>query len=117
MSKKYIVYDAFQNVYYPYDTLSEAQAALCGLITEESHIDGLRDDHLNSFIATQTHAVEFEETDNKDNYPCPHHNDYCSGPEEDCPEDCDEEEWPYTNEFDYVSEVRIKPIEEVSKNG
>jgi hypothetical protein len=110
--KKYIVYDCAQHEHHHCETEEEATRLLHELVTEDSQTDGLSTDHLGSFISVQSHKVEFEKTDEVENYPCPHHNDFCSGPhDEECPEDCDGEEWPHSNEFDHVCEVHVISIE------
>lgn len=107
--RKFFVYDPVDNDHDTFDTFEEAEKHLKDIIECDAD-DGLNDEYLQAFIGKVSHVVEFSETDSTNNYPCGHGKEYCSGYDEHCPTNCDEEEWPHSNDFDYVSDVIVKPI-------
>ncbi len=97
---KYIAYDPDNNDYEPFETLEEAQEWLArddGEGFGEALCGGC------GFIAKITHRAKYEVTDEKENY---HEHT------ENCPEDCDEEEWPNPIEFDTVGKIVFEEVED-----
>ena len=95
----FVAYDAANNEREYFDSHKAATAWLlesigCDGISQETE-DGY------SYIAQITHRTQFEVTHRKEDYH--EHSD-------DCPDDCDLEEWPHDNEFDYVGDVTFRDV-------
>lgn len=105
--KNYLAFDAVNFEHCMCETQKEAEKQLIDLVTEFAE-DGLDESHHNeSFVAEIKGRIKFKEVDSKDNYPCKHGKEYCNGSDSDCPEECDDNPYPYNSDFDYVSEVVI----------
>ena len=102
---EYVAYDAASGEYETFDTFEEAQKWLAegdyadGAISSEA-MDG------NNFIAVITHRSKYIITDEKKNYHV--HTDTC-------PENCDEETWPYDSDYENVGKIVYEPVEESEK--
>lgn len=101
MEYNYIAYDAAVCEYEFFKTFEDAKK---WLIDDQDFSDGIPEEFGlgHCCIAKITHRTEVKVTDKKEYYH--EHTD-------DCPEDCDEEEWPYDSDFDYVGNVVLKHIE------
>lgn len=92
---KYIAYDADNGEFEFFKTLGDAEDWLRDGIEEgigEEATSG------HSIIARITHRSQFRVTDRKDDY-----HEHTA----DCPEDCDEDEWPHPLEFDEVGSLEF----------
>jgi hypothetical protein len=102
IDKKYVAFSSIDSEYAEFGTFEEAEkwlreyASVDGGYSEETCIG-------YDYIAKITHRSSFEETDRVENY---HEHT------EDCPEDCDEEEWPYPAEWSSAGKVTMKQVEE-----
>jgi len=85
------------------DTFATFKQALDWL--HEDDTDGVSQEAIegDNFIAKITHRSTYTVTDTKAEYH--EHTD-------DCPEDCDEDEWPYDNAYDEVGKVTYEPTRE-----
>ena len=99
LQKKHIAYDATNGKYAYFDSHEEATAWL----RTAAEYDGISEETESgdSFIAQITRRTRFEKTDWKENY---HEHD------EDCPDDCNLEEWPHDDDFDYVGNVMFQAV-------
>lgn len=96
----FVAYDAANCEYEWFETFEQAAAWL-----KEANSEGISEEAIEglSFIAQITHRTGFVETDNQKNY-----HEHTEG----CPADCDEEEWPYDSEWDFVGNVIFVPVED-----
>ena len=96
---RYVAYDAHNAEYEQFKTIKEAEDWL-----KENDGNGISEEAVNgfNFIAEIQYISVVEETDNKSNYHV--HNDECGN-------DCEEEEWPYDDEFSWVGNHRYEKIE------
>ena len=103
--KNYFAYNSDCGEQEAFETFEEAEAWLREF-WKESASDGYDESTMDGgdFIAKITHRSEFVETDNKTNY-CQID---CSVCEKD---ECEGEEWPYSNEFERVGRIELKEIE------
>lgn len=87
---RYVAYDAANGEYQEFKTLKEAEDWL-----KECDYEGISEEAIDgrNYIAEIQYRSVVIETDRKENYHV--HT-------EECPEDCDEEEWPYSDDFDWV---------------
>ena len=100
MKDKYVAFFAANCESETFETFDEAEKWL---------LRGYQDDELFSeetmegfdYIAKITHRSKFTESDNKENY---HEHT------EDCPKDCDIEEWPYDNDCDKVGKITMEEV-------
>lgn len=98
---EYVAYDAANSEFEIFATFDEAKKWL----TDFNFSDGGVPAEFSTgecFIAKITHKTNTTVTDEKKNY---HEHD------ENCTEDCIEEEWPYSNEFDFVCKIGLEPVE------
>jgi len=101
MKDKFIAFYAADYEFKVFGTFKEAEAWLQNYddpdygISEETTLG-------RNYIAGIAHVSHYEITDEKKNYH--EHTD-------DCPEDCDLEEWPYSDEFECVGKVSYVPVE------
>jgi len=102
MMDKYIAFYACNCETETFETFEEAEKWLMDACRESAD-EGYSEETIDGFdyIAKITHRSNFIETDNRNNYH--EHN-------ENCPEDCDLEEWPYDNLFDYVGNLEMKEV-------
>ena len=96
--EKFVAYSAGDCEFESFETFEEAEKWL-----RDFYDDGISEEAMNGkdFIAKITHRSSFEITDSKENY---HEHT------ETCPEDCDEEEWPYDNEWDNVGDINFVEV-------
>ncbi|WP_212123098.1 hypothetical protein [Bacteroides pyogenes] len=96
---RYVAYDAANNEYYTFETLEEAKDWLkkddSEWISEEACLGW-------NFIAEIQYRSVVTVTDQKSNY---------HTHTEDCPDDCDEEEWPYSDDVEWVGKHSYEKIE------
>lgn len=95
---RYVAYDAANGEYQEFETLNEAENWL-----KEDDGEGISNEACcgQNYIAEIQYISEVTRIDEKKNYHV--HTD-------DCPEDCDEEEWPYNDDWDWIGDhhyVRI----------
>lgn len=98
-NKRFVAYDSDNSEFEQFDTYEEAVAWL-----NEGQEEGLGADAIagyNYIAEIKWHSV-YHETDRKENY---------HAHSEDCPEDCEEEEWPYDSTFDRVGVIEYEEIE------
>ena len=93
---KYIAYNAAIGEYEHFETLETAKKWLIGQDFSEGIPSEIECGQC--FIAKITHKTKMNVTDKKENY---HEHS------EKCPKDCDKEEWPYYDGFDYVGDVEL----------
>ena len=86
---KYVAYDADSGEYETFEAFESAKKWLTIGFGEETCAG-------NSYIAKITHTTSYEITDKKEDYH--EHTD-------ECPDDCNKEEWSYRAEFDTVGEI------------
>lgn len=94
---KYVAYDAVNGDEEFFESFDEAKAWLVDSCDEGI---GEETEQGYSFIARITHHTAMEIIDRKENYH--QHTD-------DCPDDCNEEEWPYDSDYDYAGRVYMVP--------
>ena len=97
---KYVAFFAANCESETFETFEEAEKWLTD--GYETDIDeGYSEETMNGFdyIAKITHRSKFTESDRKENYH--EHTD-------DCPEKCDEEEWPHDNAFDIIGNITLE---------
>jgi hypothetical protein len=96
---QYVVYICEDNEYEQFDTFEEAQKYFDNM----DHSEGYSEDEMTggNFIAKITHRSKFVETDRKENYH-EHTNN--------CPVDCDLEEWPYDSDNDCVGDLIMSRV-------
>ena len=109
----YIAYDAYAAQFEICNTFEEAEKWLLeGARGDEGFTDEFIDGHC--VIAKVTHVSAVKITDKKENYMCVRDDDVpanCSSCEDS--QGCDDgEEWPYENDFDWVGEPYIKPVDD-----
>ena len=99
---KYIAHDEDNGESQIFETFEAAEK---WLITDNDFSDGIPEEFEdgNCFIAKITHRTTMIITDEKKNYH--EHTDSC-------PENCNEEEWPYQDDFDEVGKVVLECIED-----
>lgn len=103
MSKKnnyrYVAYDAANGDYEEFETLKEAEDWL-----KEGDGEGISDEACcgQNYIAEIQYRSVVTKTDEKSNYHV--HTD-------ECPEDCDKEEWPYSDDFDWIGHHSYEKID------
>ena len=90
-NNRYVAYDAANGYYKEFETLQEAESWL-----KKNDGDGISDEACNgeNYIAEIQFRSIVTKIDEKENYHV--HTDECA-------EDCDEEEWPYSDDFDYIA--------------
>jgi hypothetical protein len=100
MKEKYVAFEAENHDFETFDTFEDAKKWLDdygeGCDITEGAMTG------DNFIAKITHRSKYIVTDEKKNYH--QHTD-------ECPEDCDGEEWPYDSDFDSVGNIIYEPVE------
>jgi hypothetical protein len=98
---KFVAYD---HDAYDYETFESLEKAI-NWIVEYNSQDGISEGAIlgRCYVAKITHRSKFIELDRKADYH--EHTD-------DCPEDCDEEEWPYDNDADSVGRIEMVPVED-----
>jgi hypothetical protein len=96
----WVAFDADSWEYETFDSMEKAKAWIIGGNSDEEIGEGAENG--SCFIAKITHRSKFTETDRKENYH--EHTD-------DCPEDCDEEEWLYDCGADYVGRIEMVPVD------
>lgn len=96
---RFVAYDSDNGEYELFETREKAIDWL-----NECQDDGLGQDACDglNFIAEIKWRSVYHETDNKNNYH--KHTD-------DCPEDCDEEEYPFDSSFDSVGDIEYEDVE------
>lgn len=96
---RYVAYDATNGEWEEFETLKAAEDWLT-----ENDGDGISEEACNgqNYIAEIQFRSAVTVIDGKDNYHV--HTD-------DCPEDCDEEEWPHNNDFDWVGKHSYTKID------
>ncbi len=89
----FVAYEASNSDYEWFETLEQAVAWL-----REANSEGISEETIEglSFIAHITHRTGFIETDRQKNY---HEHT------EECPSDCEEEEWPYSSDWELVGKM------------
>ncbi len=100
MKDRYVAYDAYIQEFVTFPDLASAEEWLLSDILE----DGCYAEEYacgDCYIAKITHETAYNVTDKKSHY---HEHD------DDCSEDCDEEEWPYDDEYDVVGDIVLKPV-------
>ena len=92
---------AFDSENYNFETFPTFEQAEKWL--KEPYSEGLSEGAMEGkdWIAKVTHRSSFTRTDKKENYH--EHTDQC-------PEGCDEEEWPYDNEWDEVGNIEFEEV-------
>jgi len=98
---KYIAYDYDAGEYEFFETLEEAKKWIVEYNSQDGIGEGVEEGR--SFIAKIILRTGVEVTDRKENYHV--HT-------KDCPDDCDEEEWPYDCEFDTVGRVIFNEVKD-----
>ena len=98
---KYIAHSAIDCETETFKTWEEANKWL--MDGYEDADEGFSEETMGGFdyIAEITHRSNFTETDKRENYH--KHTD-------DCPEDCDKEEWPHNSDFDYVGKITLERV-------
>ena len=88
---RYVAYDAASGDYEEFKTLKEAEDWL----TDGDDGEGISEEACNgqNYIAEIQYRSTVTTTDRKEDYHV--HTDECT-------EDCDEEEWPYSDDFDWI---------------
>ena len=101
MKDKYVAYYSADGGFETFETFKEAEEWL----QEYDNQDGISEETTRglNYIAKITHVSEYEVTARKENY---HEHT------EECPEDCDEEEWPYDSDFECVGIVKYVEVAE-----
>lgn len=96
---RYVAYDAANGEYEEFETLKEAEDWL-----KEGDGEGIFDEACRgqNYIAEIQYRSVVTKTDEKENYHV--HTDKC-------PEDCDEEEWPYSDDFDWIGHHSYEKID------
>jgi len=96
-------YVAFCYSDYRFKTFATLEEAEKWLIDYNCMEDGVPDDFIlgRDYIAKITHRSKYTITDEKSNYHV--HTDGCK-------EDCDKEEWPYSDEFDHVGNTTLEEV-------
>jgi len=100
--KNYVAFFAANCESETFETYEEAEKWLTdGYVNDID--DGYSEETINGFdyIAKITHRSKFTESDKKENYH--EHTD-------ECPEDCDKEEWPYDNLFDSIGNLTMEEV-------
>lgn len=99
--EKYVAYYAADNEFEFFETFEKAKEWLI----DYDHQDGFAEETEKgqNFIAKITHISKVNVTAKKEDYHV--HT-------EECPNDCDEEEWPYSEDWSYIGEVEYVPLEE-----
>jgi len=97
---KFVAYEATENEYALFDS---HEAATAWLLASDGY-DGISEETENgdSYIAQITHRTRLEVTDRKENYH--EHGDDCDLQE------CDLQEWPYEDKFNYVGKVKFRDV-------
>ena len=109
---KYVAYDATAGEYHEFDTFEDAEKFLADADFSEGFPHEFETGQ--SYIAEITHVSAIEVTDKKENYPC----SKFPGMSAECAicvagdNDCDAEEWPYSNEFDYTGRGYMRPVKD-----
>lgn len=100
--ENYIAYHSDYNEYNSFETFEEAVEWLHEM--DASGDDGIPNETIEgrNFIAQITHRSNYKIIDKKSNYHC--HDD-------NCPDDCKKEEWPYQSEFEVAGSVEYLPVE------
>ena len=102
MKYKYVAYSAEANEGELFETFEEAEKWLYEFYDPT---EGYSDGTVNGFdvIAKITHHSKFVAIDKKENY-----HDHT----DDCPEgdNCEEEEWPYSDEFDEIGDIIFEEV-------
>jgi len=101
MKDRYVAFYACNCESETFKTFEEAEK---WLLEASDPDEGYSEETINGFdyIAKITHRSKFTKTDSQENY---HFHT------ENCPEDCDLEEWPYSNEFDFVGNLTMEEVE------
>lgn len=96
---RYVAYDAANGEYEEFETLKEAEDWL----TEDDG-EGISDEACcgQNYIAEIQYRSVVTKIDEKANYHV--HTD-------ECPDDCDEEEWPYSDDFDWIGHHSYEKID------
>lgn len=96
---RYVAYDAANGEYEEFDTIKNATDWLT-----ENDGEGISEEACNgqNFIAEIQYRSCVTQTDCKENYH--QHTDQC-------PEDCDEEVWPHSDDFDWVGVHRYEKVD------
>lgn len=96
---RYVAYEAANGEYEEFKTLKEAEDWLT-----ENDYEGISDEACDgrNYIAEIQYRSVVTKIAEKSDYHV--HTD-------ECPEDCDEEEWPYDDDFDWVGRQTFEKIE------
>ena len=95
---RYVAYDAASGDYEEFKTLKEAEDWL-----KDGDGEGISEEACNgqNYIAEIQYRSTVTTTDRKEDYHV--HTDECT-------EDCDEEEWPYSDDFDWIGTYSYEKI-------
>lgn len=106
---KYIACYAADNMYEEFNTYDEAEKWLQELYDTDGP-EGFAEETVNGrdYIAAVVSRSRFVVQDKKENYH--EHTDAC-------PEDCDEEEWPYSDSMDLVGQIELQMIVDQKETG
>ena len=96
---RYVAYDAANGKYEEFETLKEAEYWL-----KDGDDEGISEEACNgrNYIAEIQYRSVVTLTDKKEDYHV--HT-------EECTEDCDEEEWPYSDDFDGIGDHHYERID------
>lgn len=96
---RFVAYDAANGDYEEFETLKEAEDWLT-----EGDGEGISDEACcgQNYIAEIQYRSVVSKIDEKSNYHV--HTD-------ECPDDCDEEEWPYDDDFDWIGHHSYEKID------
>lgn len=97
--KRFVAYDSDNGEYEFFNTKKEAENWL-----NEGQEEGIGTDAVKgyNFIAEIKWRSVYHETDNQSNYH--KHTD-------ECPKECDEEEWPFDSDFESVGVIKYEEVE------
>ena len=100
MKEKYVAFDPVDHEWGCFETIEEAKAWIENIEFIDGFPEELEMGHY--FIAKTILRTKIKKVAKKSDYH--EHN-------EGCPDDCNEEEWPYSDSYDYIGEIEFEKVE------